>query len=87
MKIIVNTARQMGEILLTARRVRGLTQADAAARLRVGQPRLSSLETTATASMSLEQLLALFALYGLELCVRSHTPEGTAGPGIDQTEW
>ena len=87
MKIIVNTPRQMGEILLTARRARGLTQADAAARLRVGQPRLSSLETTATASMSLDQLLALFALYGLELCVKSLASEGPASSDIDQTEW
>jgi HTH-type transcriptional regulator / antitoxin HipB len=87
MKIIVNTPRQMGEILLTARRSRSLTQAEAAARLRVGQPRLSALETTATASMSLEQLLALFALYGLELCVKSRASEGPASPAIDQAEW
>ena len=87
MKIIVSTASQMSEILLTARRAQGLTQAEAATRLRVGQPRLSSLETTATASISLDQLLALFALYGLELCVKSRDPQAPASSGTNQTEW
>jgi HTH-type transcriptional regulator / antitoxin HipB len=87
MKIIVNTPRQMGEILLSARRSRRLTQAEAAARLRVGQPRLSLLETTATATMSLEQILALFALYGLELCVTSRDSQAPERAGTQQTEW
>ena len=87
MKIIVSTASQMSEILLTARRAKRLTQAEAAARLRVGQPRLSSLETTATASMSLDQLLALFALYGLELCVKSRASQEPASSGTESTEW
>jgi HTH-type transcriptional regulator / antitoxin HipB len=84
MKILVNTPTQLGEILLSARKAKGLTQAEAAARLHVGQPRLSSLETTATETISLGQILALFALYGLELCVQSREPVGSIA---EQPEW
>jgi len=87
MKIIVNTSMQMSEVLLSARKSKGLTQADAAARLHVGQPRLSSLETTATATISLDQILSLFALYGLELCVRTRAPLQPGGAAADQPEW
>jgi HTH-type transcriptional regulator/antitoxin HipB len=88
MKIIVQTPTGLGEILQSARKARGLTQAQAAAQLGIGQPRLSALETTATASLSLEQMLALFALYGLELCVQSRETAG-AGKRIDTEtpEW
>ncbi|WP_321916234.1 MULTISPECIES: helix-turn-helix transcriptional regulator [unclassified Paraburkholderia] len=80
MNIIVQTPGGLGEILQSARKARGMTQAQAAANLGIGQPRLSALETTGAASLSLEQMLALFALYGLELCVQSRdaaagTPE------------
>lgn len=68
---IVNTPAQLGEILSSARQAKGLTQAEAAGRIGVGQSRLSSLETTRTASLSLSQLLELTALYGLELSIRT----------------
>ncbi|MCX5544368.1 helix-turn-helix transcriptional regulator [Paraburkholderia sp. CNPSo 3076] len=71
MKIIVQTPGGLAEILQSARKARGMTQTQAAAHLGIGQPRLSALETTGAASLSLEQMLALFALYGLELCVQS----------------
>ncbi|WP_028207660.1 helix-turn-helix domain-containing protein [Paraburkholderia nodosa] len=77
MKIIVQTPGGLAEILQSARKARGMTQAQAAAYLGIGQPRLSALETTGAASLSLEQMLALFALYGLELCVQSR--EAAAG--------
>ncbi|AYZ62340.1 XRE family transcriptional regulator [Burkholderia multivorans] len=71
MNIIVNTPAQLGEILSSARQAKGMTQAEAAARIGIGQPRLSLLETTRTASLSLSQLLALTALYDLELDIRA----------------
>ncbi|KVN29651.1 XRE family transcriptional regulator [Burkholderia pyrrocinia] len=71
MNVIVNTPAQLGEILSSARQAKGMTQAEAAARIGIGQPRLSLLETTRTASLSLSQLLALTALYGLELDIRA----------------
>ncbi|RQX83985.1 helix-turn-helix domain-containing protein [Burkholderia anthina] len=69
MNLIVNTPVQLAEILSSARQAKGLTQAEAAARIGVGQSRLSSLETTRTESLSLRQLLELTALYGLELSI------------------
>ncbi|MGI2228739.1 helix-turn-helix domain-containing protein, partial [Burkholderia vietnamiensis] len=57
MNLIVNTPAQLGEILSSARQAKGLTQAEAAARIGVGQSRLSSLETIRTESLSLKQLL------------------------------
>jgi len=85
MKFIVQTPAGLGEILQSARKASGLTQAQAAARIGIGQPRLSALETTGTASISLDQMLALLALYDLELCVQTR---GTAASGgAEQPEW
>jgi HTH-type transcriptional regulator / antitoxin HipB len=85
MKIIVHTPAALGEILQSARKARDMTQAQAAARIGIGQPRLSALETTGTASLSFEQMLALFALYGLELCVQSRDADAPDAAG--QPEW
>ncbi|MDR6500684.1 HTH-type transcriptional regulator/antitoxin HipB [Burkholderia ambifaria] len=71
MNFIVNTPAQLGEILSSARQAKGLTQAEAAVRIGVGQSRLSLLESTRTESLSLSQLLELTALYGLELSIRT----------------
>lgn len=85
MKIIVHTPEGLAEILQSARKASGMSQAQAATRIGIGQPRLSALETIGTASISLDQMLALLALYGLELCVQSR---GTAVPGgAEQPEW
>ena len=75
---IVNTPTQLGEILSSARQENGLTQAEAAARIGVGQSRLSSLESMRTESLSLRQLLELTALYGLELSIRTKDGRDTA---------
>lgn len=84
MKLIVSTPDQFGEILLSARKANGMTQAEAAAQIGIGQPRLSLLETTGTASLSLDRMLALLALYKLELCVQSRDVKI---PGAEQPEW
>jgi len=75
---IVNTPAQLGEILSSARQAKGLTQAEAATRIGVGQSRLSLLESTRTESLSLSQLLELTALYGLEFCIRTKDGRGSA---------
>ncbi|RQH07146.1 helix-turn-helix domain-containing protein [Paraburkholderia dinghuensis] len=85
MKIIVHTPAGLAEILQSARKASGMTQAQAAARVGIGQPRLSALETIGTASISLDQMLALLALYGLELCVQSRGT--TAAGSAEQPEW
>ncbi|MCA7968507.1 helix-turn-helix domain-containing protein [Burkholderia sp. AU39826] len=82
MNLIVNTPVQLAEILSSARQAKGLTQTEAAARIGVGQSRLSSLETTRTESLSLKQLLELTALYGLELSIRTKD-----GRDVANVEW
>lgn len=85
--IVASMPSQVGEILLSARKAKGLTQAEAAAYIGVGQPRLSLLETSATASISLDQLLALFALYGLELQVHPRGGNPAPSKAADWPEW
>lgn len=87
MKIIVHTPTGLAEILQSARKACGMTQAQAATSLGIGQPRLSALETTGTASISLSQMLALFALYELELCVQSRDQGELNEAREDQPEW
>jgi HTH-type transcriptional regulator / antitoxin HipB len=70
MKIVVNTPGQLGALLSSARKAKRMTQAEAAAHLGVGQPRLSLLETSQTGTLSFDQFLALTALYELEVCVQ-----------------
>ncbi len=82
MNFIVNPPAQLGEILSSAHQAKGLTQAEAAVRIGVGQPRISSLESTGTESLSLSQLLELTALYGLELCIRTKDEREAA-----EVEW
>ncbi|MFM0649738.1 helix-turn-helix transcriptional regulator [Paraburkholderia bryophila] len=64
---------QMAHLLAASRRQAGLTQAEAAARVGISQSRLSALETDA-AALTLEQLLALCGVYGLQLQLSDKTP-------------
>lgn len=86
--IKVTTPAQVAQILLSARKAKGMTQAEAATYAGVGQPRLSLLETTATGSISLDQMLALFAIYGLELFVQPRSaPSPSGGASSLPSEW
>ncbi|HEY3539994.1 MAG TPA: XRE family transcriptional regulator [Trinickia sp.] len=84
MEIIIRTPAQLGQVLLSARKTQGITQTHAAAQIGVQQPRLSALETTSTGSLSLQQMLMLFALYRLELCVQTRDRDE---PDHAQPEW
>ena len=68
MQHFLSNPGQLGHLLLSARRRLGLTQADAAARVGISQSRLSTLESDPSA-ISLAQMLALTALYGLRIAV------------------
>ena len=59
---------QLGHLLSSARRCKKLTQADAARHAGISQSRLSVLET-APSAMTVAQLLALSALYGLRVTI------------------
>jgi HTH-type transcriptional regulator/antitoxin HipB len=69
MQQVIATIGQMGHVLAAGRRRAGLTQAQAAARLGVSQSRISTLERDSRA-LTLEQLLAMFGAYGLQLLVQ-----------------
>ena len=84
MQIAIRTATQLAQVLLSARKAQGITQSQAAAEIGVQQPRLSALETTSTASLSLEQMLVLFSLYRLELLVQTRESDD---PARTQLEW
>ena len=60
------TALQLGQLLKSARRQRGLTQAEVGGRLGLSQNRISHLESHAE-ELSLKQLLSWCAVLGLEL--------------------
>jgi HTH-type transcriptional regulator/antitoxin HipB len=60
------TATQLGQLLRTARKRRGLTQAQVGARLGLSQNRVSHLESHAD-ELSVKQLLSWCAVVGLEL--------------------
>ncbi|KXV02777.1 XRE family transcriptional regulator [Caballeronia megalochromosomata] len=66
---VIATIGQMGHVLAAGRKRAGLTQAQAAARLGISQSRISTLERDSRA-LTLDQLLALFGVYGLQLLVQ-----------------
>ncbi|CCD41166.1 unnamed protein product [Candidatus Paraburkholderia kirkii UZHbot1] len=69
MQQVIATIGQMGHVLAAGRRRAGLTQAQAAARLGISQSRISTLERDSRA-LTLDQLLAMFGAYGLQLLVQ-----------------
>jgi HTH-type transcriptional regulator / antitoxin HipB len=69
MRQILPTSGQVGEILRARRKARRLSQQALAAKLDISQERLSRLETDPGA-LTLDRLLALANLLGLELVVR-----------------
>lgn len=71
------TAAQLGQLLRSARKRAGLTQAEVGARLGLSQNRVSHLEAHAD-ELSFKQLLTWCAVVGLELQLADR---GTAKPG------
>lgn len=82
MKRTLLNPHQLGQILRTARRAKGLSQAQAASRVGLSQSRLSAMELD-PGSVTSEQLFALLAMYGLELAVQ--TRPASAAPS--QEDW
>jgi HTH-type transcriptional regulator/antitoxin HipB len=80
---LLTTAAQAGQVLRSARRKKGLSQAEAAARLGLSQSRISELEKDASA-ITLSQLLAMAALYGLEFELSLEPPRSVAS---DEAAW
>lgn len=75
MRQVITTPGQVGEILRGRRKVRRLSQQELSAKLGVSQGRLSTLEAN-PAGLTLERLIVLAKLLGLELVLQ----EGTKAP-------
>jgi HTH-type transcriptional regulator / antitoxin HipB len=62
------TSLQLGRMLQSARKAKGLTQAGVGARVGLSQKRISALEA-APGTITVDQLLRLCAVLGLELTI------------------
>lgn len=79
----LRTPAQLGQLLQSARKARGMTQAELASRVRLSQSRISQLEKD-PAELSAERLLAWCSTLGLELTVARR---GEVSPESDKTVW
>lgn len=77
----VLTAASLGHILQSARKARGLSQTQLAARVGVSQARLSALERE-PGTLSVDQLLAICGSLGLQLGIAA---KNAASPPA--TDW
>jgi HTH-type transcriptional regulator/antitoxin HipB len=79
----LRTPAQLGLLLQSARKARGMTQSELAARVRLSQSRISQIEKD-PAELSAERLLAWCSTLGLELSVARR---GAVSPEPDKTAW
>lgn len=79
----LRTTAQLGLLLQSARKARGMTQAELAARVRLSQSRISQLEKD-PAELSAERLLVWCSTLGLELSVARR---GELPPEPDKAAW
>ncbi|MBC5785073.1 helix-turn-helix domain-containing protein [Ramlibacter sp. USB13] len=84
------TTMQLGHVLQSARKLRGLTQAEMGERLALSQKRISALERN-PGSITVEQLLGLCSALGLELTIAPRTTPPMAAKGAraprSKVEW
>ncbi|WP_454765969.1 helix-turn-helix domain-containing protein [Cupriavidus campinensis] len=83
LRVMISTTEQLGQVLQGARKVAGLTQAEAAARLDVSQSRISHMELNPE-TISAGQLLTLLGAYDLDLVVQDRTMDEAA---LQKFEW
>ena len=82
MKQILTHSTQLGQILTTRRRAAKLSQRTLAAKLAISQNRLSEIETD-SGTLTVERLLELANLLGLELVVQDRASTSRSS----KTEW
>lgn len=73
MQQVLSVPSQLGVLLKAARKEAGISQVKLAERLGISQSRMSHMELN-PGSVSLEQLLALFGVLGLEILVGTKNP-------------
>ena len=79
----LQTASQLGLLLLSARKARKMSQTSLASRVGLSQPRLSHLEQNAS-QISVEQLMAWCSALGLEIAI---SPRDNVAELATQTDW
>ncbi|MEN7530353.1 helix-turn-helix transcriptional regulator [Cupriavidus sp. DL-D2] len=82
-RVTITTSDQLGLVLQGARKVAGLTQADAAARLAISQSRVSHMELNPE-TISVAQLLALLGAYQLDLVIE---PRQVRDAVLEKLDW
>jgi len=82
-RVTITTSDQLGQVLQGARKIAGLSQADAAARLAISQSRISHMELNPE-TISVSQLLALLGAYELDLVIEPRTVSDAV---IERLDW
>ncbi len=80
----IRTTLQLGQLLLSARKHQGMSQAELASRLGLSQARISQLEQQPE-TITAQQLLQLTSVLGLELLVQ--TRDAVPDAGSTDAEW
>jgi HTH-type transcriptional regulator/antitoxin HipB len=78
----INSSVQIGKILTSRRKVLAISQAALAAKLQIGQGRMSELETQPGA-LTVDRLLVVLNLLGLELAIGERSPNAKTS----KVEW
>jgi HTH-type transcriptional regulator/antitoxin HipB len=88
MKQVIVTATQLSHALRSARKARGLSQAEAGQLVGLLPKTISALENH-PGSASIDSLLKLLSALGLELAIDHKMPKGAQGRGNDTAaeEW
>ena len=84
MRQVISVPSQLGPLLKAARKAAGLSQGKLAERVGISQSRMSHMELN-PGSVSLEQLLAIFAVLNLEVVVGSR-PSAVSVPAVQVLE-
>ena len=82
-KVMITSSDQLGQVLQGARKIAGLTQAEAAARLAISQSRVSHMELNPE-TISVAQLLALLGAYEMDLVIE---PRAVRDEVLEKLEW
>lgn len=82
-RVMITSSDQLGQVLQGARKIAGLTQAEAAARLAISQSRVSHMELNPE-TISVAQLLALLGAYEMDLVIE---PRAVRDEMLEKLEW
>ncbi len=85
-RVTITSSDQLGQVLQGARKIAGLTQAGAAARLAISQSRISHMELNPE-TINVAQLLALLGAYELDLIIETREEHTEDNALLDPLDW